>query len=280
VHLATLTPVALATINHLPPAHPVRRLLHHCFHTVLVGNREISELQLSGRHGFSVRIFSHDHEALTRLATEYLSRFDLWDFEPPAQFERRGTLDTPFAYPYRDNILRLWAVTRDYVASYLALYFTDDTDLAGDGEVTQWLRILNGLVTNGIEVPADGPTLEWLTRLCATVIHVSSVEHDYLNNVSWNYSTLSWIVPAVVPLSGERMDRRRAFDLIATLIGTWKPYNMLLTTDVPSLALDEPARQVMQGWIGSLAQIQQDMADTVVDSRLSYPANLNPSVSN
>jgi hypothetical protein len=280
VHLATLTPVALATINHLPPAHPVRRLLHHCFHTVLVGNREISQLQLSGRHGFSVRIFSHDHEALTRLATEYLSRFDLWDFEPPAQFERRGTVDTPFAYPYRDNILRLWAVTRDYVASYLALYFADDADLAGDGEVTAWLGILDGLVTNGIDVPADGPTLDWLTRLCATVIHVSTVEHDYLNNVSWNYSTLSWIVPTVVPLSGEHMDRRRAFDLIATLIGTWKPYNMLLTTDVPSLALDEPARRVMQEWIGRLAQIQQEMADTVVDSRLSYPANLNPSVSN
>jgi Lipoxygenase len=280
VHLAMVTPFALATINHLPPAHPVRRLLHHCFHTVLIGNREIAQFQLSGRHGFSVRIFSHDHETLAQMASEYLSKYNVWDFEPPAQFERRGTSETPFAYPYRDNILLLWAETRRYVASYLALYYPDDAALAGDGEVTAWLRVLDGLLTNGIDTPAGGPTLDWLTRLCAMVVHVSTVEHDYLNNVSWNYSTLSWIVPTVVPQSGERMDRRRAFDLIATLIGTWKPYNMLLTTDVPSLALDEPARQVMHEWIERLAQIQRHMTDTAIDSRLSYPANLNPSVSN
>ena len=42
------------------------------------------------------------------------------------------------------------------------------------------------------------------------------------------------------------MDQRRAFDLIATIIGTWKPYNMLLTADIPKLALDPAAAAVMQ----------------------------------
>ncbi len=40
VHLAMLTSFALASTNHLEAAHPVRRLLHHCFHTVLIGNVE------------------------------------------------------------------------------------------------------------------------------------------------------------------------------------------------------------------------------------------------
>src|SRR5262249_52563348 len=36
VHLAMLTPFAVASTNHLDVTHPVRRLLHHCFNTVLI----------------------------------------------------------------------------------------------------------------------------------------------------------------------------------------------------------------------------------------------------
>ena len=99
---------------------------------------------------------------------------------------------------------------------------------------------------NGVAIPVGGITFDWLTRLCATLIHVSTVEHDILNNVVWNYSTFGWLIPTVVPLSGEPMDQRRAFDMVATLIPTWKPYNMLLTSDVPALALDDRAAAVMK----------------------------------
>jgi hypothetical protein len=289
VHLALLTPVALATINYLGPLHPLRRLLQPCFQTVLIGNREVATLQLSGPRGFSVRIFSHDSEVLTQMASERLDGYHIWDFEPPTHFARRGTAETPFPYPYRDNVLALWAETQQYVASYVALYYDADSALDADREVKGWLQQLDRLVTNGIGLPAGGLTREWLSRLCATVIHTSTVEHDYLNNVAWDYSTLSWIVPAVVPLSGEPMDQRRAFDLLATIIGTWKRYNMLLTADVASLALDEAARGVMQRWIDRLGAVQRDMTGTYPDpgwyagrapEPLSYPANLNPSISN
>ena len=113
--------------------------------------------------------------------------------------------------------------------------------------------------------------------MCATVIHVSTVEHDYLNNVAWDYSTLGWLVPTVVPLSGERMDQRRAFDMIATMIVTWKPYNMLLDSDVPSLALDDRGRAVMAEWIAELQGIHAAMAG---GHPLAYPANFNVSISN
>jgi hypothetical protein len=280
VHLVMLTSFAIATTNGLPATHPVRRLLHHCFHTVLIGNREVAELQLSGRRGFSARVFSHDHRALAAMAGDYLRRYDFWDFEPPAQFARRGTAETPFAYPYRDNVLRLWEVTRAYVGDYLDVYYVDDGSLQADARVAEWVAELDRLVPNGIGPAGGGITVDWLARLCATLIHVSTVEHDYLNNVVWNYSTLGWIVPTAVPLSGERMDRRRAFDLIATIIGTWKPYNMLLTADVPSLALDERARRVMEGWIRRLAQVQEEMAAEPLEPGVSYPANLNVSISN
>lgn len=280
VHLAMLTPFAVASANHLGVDHPVRRLLHHCFTTVLIGNRELATLQLGGAHGFSVHIFSHDPATVASMATDYVTRYDFWDFEPDQQFRRRGTTTTPFDYPYRDNVLELWAATLGYVDRYLRLYYASDGDVQGDEQLSAWVEELDSFVPQGISRPDQVRGVDWLARLCATVIHVSTTEHDALNNLVWDFSTPSWLIPTVVPRSGERMDQRRAFDLIATLIGTWKPYAMLLTADVPSLAVDERGRNVMSQWIADLAEIQQRMEARGMDRRLVYPANLNVSISN
>jgi len=278
VHLATLTPFALATINQMRGDHPVRRLLHHCFHTVLIGNRELGELQLGGPRGFAATIFSHAHVEVARMIGDRLVGYDFWDFEPETQFARRGTTTTPFAYPYRDNVMELWSTTLAYVRRYLALYY-DDAAVGADLQVSAWLDELDRLLPNGLGV-RNQVTVDWIARVCATVIHVSTVEHDVLNNVTWNYSTLGWLVPTVAPVTGERMDQRRAFDLISTLVGTWKPYNMLLTADVPELALDPAARAVMQAWIDDLTRIQAAMGAKGHEPSLSYPSNLNVSISN
>ena len=277
VHLTMLTSFALASTNHLGVDHPVRRLLHHCFSTVLIGNRELATAHLSGPQGFASTIFSHEAPELARMGKDYLGRYDFWDFEPDTQFARRGTTETPFAYPYRDNVLELWRATLAYAEAYMALYYADDAAVAGDAAVAAWLAALDELVPNGVVPPTGAGMREWLARLCATVIHASTVEHDYLNNVAWDYSTVGWLVPTVVPLSGERMDQRRALDMIATMIVTWKPYNMLLTSDVPSLALDDDGHAVMAGWIAELQRIQSSMPG---GHPLAYPANLNVSISN
>ena len=76
------------------------------------------------------------------------------------------------------------------------------------------------------------------------------------------------------------MDQRRAFDLIATIIGTWKPYNMLLTADIPKLALDPAAAAVMQRWIDRLARDPAGHDRGAVRPVGLPPANLNVSISN
>jgi len=163
------------------------------------------------------------------------------------------------------------------VREYLSLYY-DDATLRDDEQVLRWLG--DRLVPNGVSVAGEPVDVDWVARLCATLIHVSTVEHDVLNNVTWDYSTLGWLVPTVAPLDGQRMDQRRAFDLIATLVVTWKPYNMLLTTDIPALALDPAAASVMAAWLDRLERIQTTMEARGPDPSLSYPANLNVSISN
>ena len=279
VHLAVMTPFAVATARCLGVDHPVRRLLHHCFHTVLVGNRELGKLQLGGPRAFAPRIFSHDHDTIARMANDYLARFDFWDFESPQQFSARGTATTAFPYPYRDNVMQMWQATSSYAARFLDLYLAPSAPTQ-DPELRRWLDELDRLLPNGIRRTGVDSDRSWLARVCAVVIHLSTVEHDVLNNLTWDYSTPSWVVPTVVPLNGERMDRRRSFDLVATLIGTWKPYTMLLQADIPSLAPDQRGADVMRVWLDEMRAIDAGMRADGEDGGLTYPANLNVSVSN
>jgi len=55
---------------------------------------------------------------------------------------------------------------------------------------------------------------------------------------------------------------------------------MLLTADIPKLALDPPAAAVMQSWIDRLADIQRDLPQAPSDLSASRPQNLNVSISN
>ena len=152
--------------------------------------------------------------------------------------------------------------------------------MRADRELGAWLDELDRLVPNGIGRSAAGAFRDWLARLCGMLLHLSTAEHDVLNNIVWDYSTIGWIIPTVVPESGAAMDRLRAFDLVATIIGTWKPYNMLLTADVPALACDPRGRALMQAWIDRLGEIQREMDKWGERPDLSYPKNWNVSISN
>ena len=280
VHNVILTDVAIATINQLNARHPVRRVLQHTFHTLLIGNLENCNAHLAGAKSFSVTLFSHDAQQVSAIAARHLANFDFEDFTPDVQFARRGTTETSFPYPYRDNVLELWGVNLAYVQTYLALYYPDDDAVRADAAIARWADELDRLLPNPIARPEGGLTREWVARVCATVIHLSTVEHDILNNVSWDYNTFGFVVPSVVPASGEQMDTVRALDMIALLFVTWRPFNMLFDSHIESMALDGPGRQVMLGWLDRLRELQEQMEARGHDPSLAYPANFNVSITN
>ncbi|KAA1418168.1 hypothetical protein FE697_020235 [Mumia zhuanghuii] len=280
IHNVILTDVTIATINELMARHPVRRLLQHTFHTLLIGNLENCNAHFAGAKSFAVTLFSHDAKEVAALAARHLHGFDLHSFTPDTQFERRGTTETPFAYPYRDNVLELWAVNLDYVREYLALYYADDDAVRADPDLARWADALDTLLPNPVSRPDGGITREWLARVCATVIHLSTVEHDILNNVIWDYGTFGFAVPAVVPASADQMDQVRALDTLAVLFVTWRPFNMLLESHVEDMALDGAGRRVMLAWLDRLRTLQTEMEDRGYDPSLAYPANFNISITN
>jgi hypothetical protein len=286
IHLACVTPVVVATTNELAPEHPLRRLLHFACQTALIGNLQVGHFQLAGPGGFSTGIFSHDYPVLVQIINRHLDSFRIADLDPDHDFARRGVARTPFAYPQRENVLALWQVTRDFVGRYLDLYYPDDRAVAADSALEGWRRELDRLLPAGLADrdgwigagPLDRVTLK---RIAATFLHTSTVTHDQVNNVVWNYSTLNFLIPTVVPDSGEQQDQRLSFDFISTLIVTWKPFNMLFD-GISRLALDERARVTMDAYIDEMRAAEGRLVATEGPEQpdLTYPRNLNYSVTN
>ena len=285
IHLAYITPMAIASTNELPTDHPIRRLLHPAFHTALVGNYELAKFQIVGPRGYATTLFSHEYPTLVRIINDHLERFRPADLDPELAVERRGLDGATIALPFWDDQLALWRIVRDYVDAYVGNYYVDDAAVAGDPDLHRWLGVLDRLFPSGLYddhgyLTAGAPlSRAMLARVGATVLHTSSTTHDVVNNAVWDYSTLNHVVPTVVPESLEPQDVRLSFDLMNTIIGTWKPYNMLID-GVSALALDEEGRQIMDGYVEALIDRQKVMDTQAHRAGRTYPNELNPSVSN
>ena len=179
-----LTDVAIATINRLNARHPVRRVLQHTFHTLLIGNLENVQRPLRrGQELLGHALLPRRRGGRPRSPRGTCATSTSTTSTPDVQFDRRGTTETPFAYPYRDNVLELWAGEPRLRPDYLALYYPDDDAVRADAAIAGWADELDRLLPNPIARPEGGLTREWVARVCATVIHLSTVEHDILNNV-------------------------------------------------------------------------------------------------
>jgi hypothetical protein len=275
-HLAYITPMAVASTNELPTDHPVRRLLHPAFHTALIGNYELAKFQIVGPRGFATTLFSHEYPTLVQIISDHLEQFRPADLDPEVAVKHRGLDEATIALPFWDDQLALWRIARDYVGAYVGNYYADDAAVGNDPELQRWLEALDRSLPSGLYddhgyLTAGAPlTRAMLARVCATVLHTSSTTHDVVNNAVWDYSTLSHVVPTVVPESLEPQDVRLSFDLMNTIIGTWKPYNML-TDGVSELALDEDGRRIMDDYVEALVDRQRVMDTEAHRAGRTYP---------
>jgi len=285
MHLAYVTPMSVTTTNELAADHPIRRLLHPALQTTLIGNYQLASFQIVGRHAFATTLFSYDHETVMRIVNEHLDGFVPARFDPEHDFERRGLSIADFALPSWDDRLALWQIARNYVDAYVAHYYVDDDAVAADDQLTAWAAALDAMLPNGLYddegYATRGTPLArgGLARICAAFLHTSSVTHDVVNNVVWDYATLNYAFPTQLLESGELQDVRISFDLMNTYLGTWKPFNMLLD-GCSHLAIDETGRQLMNEYVDALRSRQAEIdADPPRIGRIE-PRNLNPSVSN
>lgn len=279
IHLMYLTVHTAVTIDTLHPEHPIRRLIHHCFQTALIGNYEVSQFQIRGQRSYCCTLFSYDYDRMIEVINAYLDVFDIRTMDPIRHARLRGVDHPEFPYPFLANVASLWDIIWSYVSEYVDHYYVGDYDAAKDLELAAWYQALHQRIPGGIEHYAGPLKKDAVKKLCATLIYTSTVTHDNVNNIIWNYTTLHQYIPTVVPEDGSLPRADLAFDFLSTIIGTWKPFNMLLD-GISSVALDAEGKRIMDGFVDAMKVRQAEMDAEPFTYHTIYPKKLNFSISN
>src|SRR5262249_14992652 len=119
-------PFIVATHLELPGEHPVSLLLRPHFEGTIFINWSAIHFLVSNGGGVD-QLQAGTIASDLKVAAEALTQTAFDEAIVPNGFATRGFGETvPFDYPYRDDALLLWEAIRDWVGSYLAIFYPDD----------------------------------------------------------------------------------------------------------------------------------------------------------
>jgi arachidonate 15-lipoxygenase len=170
--------------RNLSDRHPLYVLLAPHFEgTIYINNLAVDGLLAPGT--LVDDVMSGSIYATRRLAVTTVNETPLIDLMVPRSFKLRGVDDVSVLqdYPYRDDALLLWEVIRDWVSTYLALYYHSDNDMRADAELHAWVAEVTS--PEGGRLRYDGSKLTTVEDLCdliTLIIFNSSAQHAALNS--------------------------------------------------------------------------------------------------
>lgn len=253
-HLIGGTAIALATRNHLPANHPVRRLLWPHVYGTQNSNLLTIKSQLVPGGDFEA-IFSFTHRGLCKLLEDTHDEFDLSRMDPERDAHRRGLWEGGFETPALDNRRELFEVMYAHASRYLDLYYSSDEALRRDGALLDWLRELKEILPAPLEPLGGEPTLASTARLIAVFIYLESVEHEILGTGVWNYQLWTHVQPVRVYRNGQR----EPLDVYQRLVNAnfiLNVHRTPLLEDFSYLALDAEGAAAMRTFRDELQALQ------------------------
>ncbi|MEZ4233602.1 MAG: lipoxygenase family protein [Polyangiaceae bacterium] len=180
-HLA-LESVVLSARRQLAERHPVRQLLEPHFQYTLIAN-EITKTTLVNPGGIIDRLQSPPLDVSLEVCLKGLSEFRLSESAPPKDFRRRGVDDLEGLpeYPFRDDSMLVWPVMRDWVESYLRLYYRQDQDVSRDTEFAAFVREMGARDGGRLQGLSAVTSVAELVDLVAQIIFRASSYHASIN---------------------------------------------------------------------------------------------------
>jgi arachidonate 15-lipoxygenase len=179
--------VGIAAHRQLLPDHPLFRLVQfHLEGTFAVNNSAKTSLIAPG--GVIDKVFSARIDVAASLVRKALDNFVLQDCAPAREIRSRG-LDDPSAieYPYRDDVLPVYAAIERFARAYVGLYYADDAAVAGDTFVQAWVDEVGSSIGGALQgirgVKTVAALVEWMTN----ILHISSAQHAAVNFPQFPY---------------------------------------------------------------------------------------------
>uniref|UniRef100_A0A2C9LMF3 Lipoxygenase domain-containing protein n=1 Tax=Biomphalaria glabrata TaxID=6526 RepID=A0A2C9LMF3_BIOGL len=184
--------IVIAVHRNLSPSHPIFKLL--ASHTVmLLAMNERGRNFIFCKGGWLEKALSISLEGFEELTKKGLNNWKIdVDGSLPDDLKRRGVDDHRVlpCYPYRDDAMLIYKAIKEFVQSYIELYYSTSHLLKKDCEIQNWAKEL------------AAPRNKGGVAVLAQVI----TEKDVLNTLPDKRSTLSIMIITKI-LSGLKLSR-------------------------------------------------------------------------
>ncbi len=188
-------PFVVATHLALPEHHPVSLLLRPHFEGTIFINWSALHFLVSKGGGVD-QIQAGTIASDLKVAAESLTRTAFNEAVVPGGFAARGLAGVvPFDYPYRDDALALWDAIRDWVASYLTIFYGDDGEVQNDSALQAWSRLVRARDGGRVVTFPELRSVETLVDALAAIMYAASALHAAGNFPQANVTAYTPLAP-------------------------------------------------------------------------------------
>ena len=204
---------AIAASRTLSARHPVAMLLRPHLRVLLWNNFEGRELLLSP-NGFATQLMAGGLQGSSEIVKRSyagvpippvagIPRRDVpaWsfeDFDLPLSLKSRGVAD-PAVLPdfaYRDDGLLVWEAVRDYVSSYLRLYYASDADVVNDTEIQAFAAELASPAAGCVKGVSAPRAIDDLVTILTRIVFTCGPQHAAVNFPQYDMAGFAPSMPA------------------------------------------------------------------------------------
>lgn len=184
VHLARTHLVTeafcIATHRHLAPTHPLHVLLTpHFAGTLFINNKAASGLLPPG--GFVDVMFAAPIETTQQVVGKNRLAFDFYASMLPVDLQNRNMMNRNVLpdFAYRDDGLLIWNAIANWVRDYINVYYTSDSDVDNDTELTAWVDDVanNGKISGFKAITSRQQLVDVITM----IIFTATAQHAVVN---------------------------------------------------------------------------------------------------
>ena len=150
-----------------------------CSREVLIAPGGAGDVSLTTGHG---------SDGIAQLLGKAYKRYSYEDLHYPDDLARRDMMDLP-NFHHRDDAIKLWDATIEYVRDMVEAFYESDTAVQGDWELQAWVE---DVFTNGfgkledtslpsLGLPASLATREELVMYLQKLIYTGTTRHTFVN---------------------------------------------------------------------------------------------------
>jgi arachidonate 15-lipoxygenase len=213
--------IAVATHRCLARNHPVRVLLTPHLEMTMAIARATGDLYVPGGRTPSLQSISVD--GIAKLTERCWQQFNWYECSLDRHFGHRGLASSEVMkeMPVRDDLALYVPVIREFVQTYVHLYYPGDADVYGDAELQQWVRTVQD--RKGADIPSFGAIksrvdiLSDLIDTLASIIWRTGPWHAVVNYPVYDTTAFAPAYPSALFAPPPRLSHKREEDLLSLL---------------------------------------------------------------